>query len=43
MNNIIYGVPAYSSASDYILLACGFAFWLSSFLFIDWLEKRSRK
>jgi len=40
---MISGIPAYSSAGDYFFLACGFAFWLGSFLFIDWLEKRSKK
>ena len=40
---MISGIPAYNSVGSYLLLICGFAFWLGSFLFIDWLEKRSRK
>jgi len=40
---IVDGIPAYNSAGDYFLFACGLAFWLSSFLFIEWLENRSNK
>jgi len=40
---MISGIPAYSSVADYIPAVFGFAFWLSSFLFIDWLEKRGNK
>jgi len=35
------GIPAYNSIADYIPLVFGFTFWLSSFLFIGWLENRS--
>jgi len=40
---MISGVPAYNSIVDYIPVVFGFAFWLGSFLFIDFLEKGSKK
>jgi len=40
---IVGAIPAYNSVGDYLILASGFAFWLSSFLFIEWLEERSKR